>query len=127
VGQKRADLESLYTFLQDNLGREIIIKDWKGVTWVVVVTNPGDLYTEDSEGYWTLNFEVEGSAFDGEWFFSFLNLDETLSRAGSIYNRSASHGTVVTDNVGRHYDVDGDPTDLSETNIVSQEVSYVIE
>lgn len=127
VANKRSELESLYTFLQDNIGREIIIKDWKGTTWVVVVINPGDLYTEDSEGYWTLNFDVEGEALDGEWFFNYLNLTPSVSRAGSIYNRSASHGTVVSDLVGRAYDVDGDPTDLSESNIVSQEVSYVIE
>lgn len=127
VANKREKLEPVHTFLQDNLGREIIIKDWKGVTWVVIVTNPGDLYAEDGEDYWTLNFDVEGEAFDGEWFIDRLNLEQTPSRAGSIYNRSASHGSVVEQNLGRAYDVDGDPTDITESNIVSQEVSYTIE
>lgn len=127
VGECVETIQNVHTFLQDNLGREIIIKDWKGVTWVVIVTNPGDLYTEDAEGFWTLNFDVQGEALDGEWFFSRLNLTPAVSRAGSIYNRSATHGSVVSDLVGRAYDVDGDPTDLTEADIVSQEVSYVIE
>lgn len=127
VANKREKLEPLYAFLQDNIGREIIIKDWKGVTWVVIVTNPGDLYAEDSEDYWTLNFDVQGEAFDGEWFIDRLSLAQEASRAGSIYNRSASHGSVVDQNVGRAFDVDGDPTTLSATNIISQEVSYTIE
>lgn len=121
VGTKRSDLELVYNFLGDNLGREIIIKDWKGVTWVVIVTNPGTLYTEDGEGYWTLEFEVEGSAFDGEWFISYLQLDQVNSRAGSIYNRGATHGEVVTDSVGRNYD---EP--LSSADVVSQDVSYTV-
>lgn len=127
VANKREKLEPLHTFLQDNLGREVIIKDWKGVTWVVIVTNPGDLYAEDGEDYWTLNFDVQGEAFDGEWFIDRLSLAQEASRAGSIYNRSATHGSVVDQNVGRAFDVDGDPTNLSETNIISQEVSYTIE
>lgn len=127
VANKRSDLESLYTFLQDNLGREIILKDWKGVTWVVVVVNPGELYTEDSEGYWTLSFDVEGEALEGEWFFNYLDLAQTVSRAGSTYNRSVTHSSVVDGLVGRAYDVDGDPTDLTEADIVSQQVSYVID
>ena len=126
VAEKREKLEPLFTFLQNNLGREIIVKDWKGVTWVVIVTNPGDLYTEDGEDYWTLNFEVEGEAFDGEWFFSYMNLVQDVSRAGSIYNRSATHGSAVQQVVGRGYDVDGDPTDLSESDIISQSVSYTV-
>lgn len=127
VANKREKLEPLHTFLQDNIGREIILKDWKGVTWIVIVTNPGDLYTEDGEDYWTLNFDVEGYAFDGEWFFTRLGLVEDLSRAGSIYNRSASHGSVVDQQAGRAYDVDGDPTVEPHENIIGQEVSFTIE
>lgn len=127
IANKREKLEPLQAFLQNNLGREVILKDWKGTTWVVIITNPGDLYTEDGEDFWTLNFEVEGSAFDGEWFISPLEMDQDVSRAGSIYNRVGTSSLGLSQNTGRAYDVDGDETELSSPIGLSQEVSYTIE
>lgn len=125
VANKREKLQPLYDFLQDNLGREIIIKDWKGTTWIVIITNPGDLYTEDGEDYWTLNFDVEGEAVDGEWFFNRLELVQTPSRAGSIYNRAAVSDLAASSVVGRNYEFG--EVDITQADVVSQEVSYVIE
>ena len=88
VATKRATLDSLWTFLLANLGLEVQIKDWFGVTWNSIITNPGEIYTEDGEGVWTLDFEVVGVPFDGEPVYQVLSLAETLSRAGSTWNRS---------------------------------------
>ena len=105
VALKRTKLDELFTFLQDNLGREVLIKDWKGVSWIVVITNPGDLYTEDGEGYWTANFEVVGEAVDGEYIVQHLGLTEDLSRAGSIWLRSGSSTDIVSDQANREIEL----------------------
>lgn len=110
VSTKRADLDTLFTFLSDNLGLEIILKDWRGVTWVVVVTNPGEVYTEDGDGRWTLDFEVAGTAIDGEWAFQPLPITDDASRAGSVYRRAGSDTVSLLDSVGRNYD-EAVPTD----------------
>jgi len=96
VATKRDDLDTLWAFLQDNLGREVLIKDWKGQSWIVVVLNPGEVYTEDQEGYWTLDFEVEGERWPGEYVVDFLELTDELSRAGSIYTRQTSDGITFS-------------------------------
>lgn len=93
---KRADLDSVQTFLLDNLGRDILLKDWRGVTWRVIVTNVGDPFTEDGEGYWTLEFEVEGNETDGEVALQMLGVDQEISRAGSIWTRTATNDLGVT-------------------------------
>jgi len=127
VANKREKLDELFTFLQDNLGREVILKDWKGTTWVVIITNPGTLYTEDGEGYWTLDFDVEGSAFDGEWFITRLGLTDENSRAGSIFNRVGSHTLDTEQLLGRAYDVDGDGAPPPQALSLTTDVSFVIE
>lgn len=93
---KRADLESVQTFLLDNLGREILLKDWRGITWQVIVTNVGDPFTEDGEGYWTLEFEADGNMTDGEVALQMLDVDHEISRAGSIWTRTATNDLGVT-------------------------------
>ena len=97
VAVKREKLDSIFTFMQDNLGREILIKDWKGVSWIVIITNPGEVYTEDSEGYWTIDFEVVGEAINGELALQFLGITDDVSRAGSEWLRSGNNTDVVTD------------------------------
>ena len=87
VATKRATLDTLWTFLLANLGLEVQIKDWFGITWNSIVTNPGEIYTEDGEGVWTLDFEVVGVPFDGEPVYQVITLAETLSRAGSTWTR----------------------------------------
>ena len=122
VATKRADLETLQTFLIDNLGREVVLKDWKGVSWIVIITNPGEIYTEDSEGYWTIVFETTGEAVDGELYYDRLGLAEDLSRAGSIWTRSGSDDLGLESRANRHYD-----EELSDVSIVSDGVSEVVE
>lgn len=106
VSTKRADLESVQQFLLDNLGREIVVKDWKGVSWVVIITNPGEIYTEDAEGFWTLVFETSGESVDGELVFDRLGLDDTLSRSGSIWLRGTSDDLNLVSRAPRHFDED---------------------
>lgn len=106
VANKRENLDLLFAFLMNNLGLEVLVKDWRGVTWRVIVINPGEVYTEDAEGRWTLDFEVVGTAIDGEYVFASVGLADDVSRAGSIYLRSGTHAGLVTDSVGRNYDED---------------------
>jgi hypothetical protein len=101
VALKRADLDTLFTFLLDNLGREVLVKDWKGVTWIVIITNPGEVYTEDGEGRWTIEFEVVGESVDGEYLVEHMGLDSDLSRAGSIYTRQTASTDGLTTRVLR--------------------------
>lgn len=99
---KRADLDTLQTFLQDNLGREVLIKDWRGVTSRVIITNPGEVYTEDGEGYWTIDFEVVGDELEGEFVFDVDIVSDDVSRAGSIWVRSGTDSNIVSDRVFRN-------------------------
>lgn len=125
VATKRDDLDTLWTFLQDNLGREVLVKDWKGQTWIVVILNPGEIYSEDQDGYWTIDFEVEGERWPGEYVVDFLELDETLSRAGSIWTRSAEGDIEFTrgEVANREYDlsIDDDMTGVL-TDTVTESV-----
>ena len=93
---KADKLELLITFLSDNLGREIYLKDWVGVTWKVIVTNPGEVYTEDSEGYWTVDFTVEGSAMVGEYIITPESLTQSNSRSGSEWLRPVAESLSVS-------------------------------
>lgn len=121
VAVKRADLDSLQTFLQDNLGREVLIKDWRGVTHRVIITNPGEVYTEDAEGYWTIDFEVVGDELEGEFVFDVDPLSDDVSRAGSIYGRSGTDSNILTDRLFRN--------DIAAENTLSMtdEATFTIE
>lgn len=124
VATKRADLDTLWTFLQDNLGREILLKDWVGQTWKVVILNPGEVYTEDQDSYWTLDFEVEGERLPGEYVIQQSGITETLSRAGSIYTRSGSDSIVFTRGDIANLDLEIDSTDPIS---LSDQASAVVE
>ena len=52
-------------FFQSTLGEEIFLHDWTGTSWRGVVTTPNEVATEDSDGWWTLAFEFEGTEQDG--------------------------------------------------------------
>lgn len=93
VSLKRATLETLWTFLDNHLGRQVYIKDWKGTTWLGIITNPGEVYTEDAEGYWTIDFEVQAVPQEGEAAGSELDLSQSVSGQW-IYTRA------VTDELG---------------------------
>lgn len=115
VALKRSILDDLFSFLQINLGKPVILKDWKGISWDVVISNPGELYSEDRDGYWVLDFEVVGSPTNGEYTASKLVLDGTISRAGSIYIRTLESEMGLTDLTNRDYDL-GPSSSLSFTN-----------
>jgi len=53
-------IEQLIQFFLDNLGHEIFLHDWTGISWKGVVTTPDEIAVEDSDGYWTISFEFEG-------------------------------------------------------------------
>jgi len=119
---KRTDLDFLMDFLSNELGREILLKDWRGVSWRVVVTNPGEVYTEDNEGYWTLNFDVEGVALDGEYAIQQLGLSQELGRNGSIWTRQGVE-TFVTDTVNVNFNR---PRQVSSGSILLDSASFTI-
>lgn len=122
IATKRETLDALFDFLLENLGLEIMIKDWKGTTWRSIVVNPGEIYTEDAEGYWTIDFEVMGEALAGEYVFDVLSLDEELSRAGSIWTRLASDSLDLVERVNLEY-----PVALEDAMVMSSESTYLIE
>lgn len=122
VATKREDMDSLWQFLQDNLGMEVLLKDWKGVTWNVVITDPGQLYAEDQEGYWTVDFEVVGEALDGEFVPQELGLDQVVSRAGSIWTRSVQDTVVLAGSAGRNYDLE-----TTHGSLVSDAATFTVE
>ena len=97
TGLKREKLDTLFQFLLDNLGREILLRDWKGVTWIVIITNPGEVYTEDREGYWTVDFQVEGQAIMGEYVLDNPSLSDPISRSGSEWLRPGIADLSVSD------------------------------
>jgi len=99
VALKRDKLEALHTFLSANLGREVLLRDWKGVTWTVIITNPGEVYTEDGEGRWTVDFEVEGVAIEGEFVLDRPQITGEVSRSGSIWVRAAQSGLSISERV----------------------------
>lgn len=115
VALKRSILDDLFSFLQSNLGKPVILKDWKGISWDVVISNPGELYSEDRDGYWVLDFEVVGLPTNGEYTASKLVLDGTISRAGSIYIRTLESEMGLTDLANRYYDL-GPSSSLSFTS-----------
>ena len=106
VAIKREKLLALHDFMVNNLGLEVWLKDWKGVTWNVVILNPGEVYTEDGEGYWTVDFEVVGVPYDGEPVFTSLGVEDEASRAGSIYLRSGTGVLALEGRANRYYDID---------------------
>lgn len=117
VANKREIIDTLWDFLQDNLGREVLIKDWRGQNWRVIITNPGEVYTEDGEGYWTIDFDVVGVRVDGEFGFDFIELTDELSRAGSIWTRSGTDTVVLSERVNQTYDlgVEDDASTMDDT------------
>lgn len=126
VATKRADLDLLLTFLTDNLGYDVLIKDWKGVTWDVIITNPGEVYTEDGEAYWTVDFEVTGVPTNGEWTAHNLSLSEVLSRSGSIWTRIATDDLGLTTTQVYGFFVPAGYT-VSNGNVVTDSVDFVVE
>jgi hypothetical protein len=92
------------------------------VTWNVVITDPGQLYAEDQEGYWTVDFEVVGEALDGEFVPQELGLDQVVSRAGSIWTRSVQDTVVLAGSAGRNYDLE-----TTHGSLVSDAATFTVE
>ena len=112
-------LESLLTFLQDNLGKEIYLHDWTGTSWQGVVIRPDEAATEDADGYWTVTFEFEGVASDGGVPNSNMNISQALGM-NADWNRVFSDTLVLTQAVT----VGGDVyLEVSDTINLSQAMS----
>jgi hypothetical protein len=73
-------ISALLTFLQDTLGKEIILHDWTGVSWQGVITTPNEVATEDRDGHWTVTFEFEGVTLPGIPLSQPLGVSDTLTR-----------------------------------------------
>lgn len=127
VANKREQLDALQDFLIDNLGLEVWVKDWRGVTWSVVVINPGEVYTEDSEGHWTFDFEVVGVPFDGEPVFQTLPIEDSVSRSGSIWLRSGSSALGLTHRANLEYDLDATSNLTADDATLEGTATFTIE
>lgn len=89
VALKRTKIDALQQFLQDTLGQEIKLSDWTGTVWHGVITTPGEVATEDGSDAWTLAFEFEGVAYDGQAPDVPLQFQQTASVQGT-FRRSGS-------------------------------------
>lgn len=72
-------LNQFLDFVHDNLGHEIFLHDWTGVSWRGVITRPDEAATEDADGYWTVTFEFEGIAEEGSVPNSVMNIQQQLT------------------------------------------------
>lgn len=72
-------LNALLTFMHSNLGKEIFLHDWTGVSWRGVITVPDEAATEDEDGYWTVTFEFEGIQEEGSVPNSVMSIQQQLT------------------------------------------------
>lgn len=111
-------INTLITFFQTNLGKEILLHDWEGLSWRGVITTPNEVATEDRDGWWTMTFEFEGVQLDGsqgdqqlsisdavhlnaDWVRTILDdvgITDSIGVAG-ILNESISHTMYLTDSL----------------------------
>ncbi len=89
-------INSLLTFFQTNLGKEIMLHDWQGLSWRGIITTPNEVATEDRDGWWTMTFEFEGIQLDGSQGDQELAITQTLGM-NADWNRSLSSTLGITD------------------------------
>lgn len=82
-------LNEFLDFIHENLGYEIYLHDWTGVSWRGVITTPDEAATEDEDGYWTVTFEFEGTPAAGSVPNSVMNMSQSLSM-NADWNRPLS-------------------------------------
>lgn len=92
VAVKAAHLEEMQAFMLRNLGLEVMLQDWEGVIHQGLILTPGEIATEDGEGYWTLSFEFEGVTLDGTYIYEDLGWLDSASLVVD-YAKSASDNT----------------------------------
>lgn len=91
-------LLDLFSFIQNNLGLEILLHDWEGISWRGVVITPNEVATEDRDGYWTFSFEFEGSPLDGSQGDQNLTITQAIG-LNADWNRSFSNTMSLSQNV----------------------------
>jgi hypothetical protein len=83
-------------FFQTYLGQEIWLHDWTGTSWHGVVTTPNERAVEDRNSWWTLTFEFQGEPYDGSAGQANLDIGQTVSIAGSEWNRPLIEALTIT-------------------------------
>lgn len=91
-------LNQFLNFVHDNLGYEIYLHDWTGVSWRGVITRPDEAATEDADGYWTVTFEFEGVAEEGSVPNSVMAITQQLS-FNADWNRPLAQTMELTQEV----------------------------
>jgi len=120
-------IESLLTFMQDNLGKEIYLHDWTGTSWRGVITVPDEAATEDADGWWTVSFEFEGIASEGGVPQSSLSITQTMTM-NADWNRSLSDTLVIEDTAhagGSIYLSLADTLSIADTITGTQEITVL--
>ena len=92
-------LTELMAFLQTNLGLEVLLHDWEGISWRGVITTPNEVAVEDRDGYWTFSFEFEGQALEGSQGDQELDIQDTVVINGD-WARGASNALELEQTVG---------------------------
>jgi hypothetical protein len=59
-GVKRGDAQQFLTFVENNLGRLILLTTHEGFQWEGFITNPDEAVIEDSDNQFTISVEFEG-------------------------------------------------------------------
>ena len=119
-------LTDLMDFLQTNLGLEVLIHDWEGISWRGVITTPNEVATEDRDGWWTFSFEFSGEDLDGSQGDQNLAISDTVF-LNADWGRTASHAmtleqTIVVSGILQHNITDP----LGITDTVVAEIDNII-
>lgn len=96
IALKKQKIESLLQFMQDTLGEEIKLHDWSGRSWQGIITTPGDVAVEDRAGWWTISFEFDGVAFDGQAPDNRLVLSDSAIFSGD-WTRTESDPIILSE------------------------------
>lgn len=91
-------INNLLTFFQTNLGKEILLHDWEGISWRGIITTPNEVAVEDRDGWWTISFEFEGSQLDGSQGDQSLAITDTVL-LNADWGRSLGHTLGITDDI----------------------------
>jgi len=91
-------INDLLDFFQTNLGIEIMLHDWEGISWRGIITTPNEVAVEDRDGWWTMTFEFEGIQLDGSQGDQELTISDSVL-LNADWGRSLSHDIGLTDEI----------------------------
>lgn len=91
-------INDLLDFFQTNLGIEIMLHDWEGISWRGIITTPNEVAVEDRDGWWTMTFEFEGIQLDGSQGDQRVTFSDSLL-VNAIWGRSLSDDLGLTDEI----------------------------